>query len=71
MLYFKCPTCKTLLANKQLVYKEKMETICNNDKLSNKEKDNMKKKIFTEIELHRECCRMRMLGNSDLIGKIK
>ena len=71
MLYFKCPTCKTLLANKQLVYREKMETICNNNKLTPKEKDIAKRNILTEIELHRECCRMRMMGNSDLIGKIK
>jgi len=71
MLYFKCPTCKTLLANKQLVYKEIMESICNNDKLSNKEKDIAKRKVLTEVELHRECCRMRMMGFIELIEKIK
>lgn len=71
MLYFKCPTCKTPLANKQLVYKEKMEVICNNDKLSYKQKCEDKKKVLTEIELHRECCRMRMMGFVELIDKIK
>ena len=71
MLYFKCPTCKTHLANKQLIYEEKMDAICNNDKLSTKEKCEAKRKIFPEIELHRECCIMRMMGNVKLIDKIK
>lgn len=71
MLYFKCPTCKTLLANKQLVYKAKMEAICNNDKLPHAEKESKKRKVLTEIELHRECCRMRIMGFVELIDKIK
>jgi len=71
MLYPKCPTCKTKLDNKELIYAEKMNAICNNDKLSHKEKENNKKKVLTEIELHRECCRMRMMGYVDLINKIK
>jgi len=71
MLYPKCPSCKTLLANKQIVYEDKMEEICNNDKLTSDAKNMAKRKLLSEIELHRECCRMRMMGYIKLIDKIK
>lgn len=71
MLYFKCPTCKTLLANKQLLYEGKLDSICKNSKMSINEKNNAKMKILDELELHRPCCRMRIMGNVTLIDKIK
>jgi len=71
MLYFRCPSCKTLLANKQLVYEKKLEIICNNNKLSNEEKNIEKMKILDEIELFRVCCRMRMLTYIKLIDIVK
>ena len=70
MLYFKCPTCRTLLANKQLVYEKRLKEICNSNKSKN-EKDAEKKKLLDELELPRECCRMRMMGYVKLIEIIK
>lgn len=70
MLYFKCPTCRTLLANKQLVYEKRLKEICNSNKPKN-EKDSEKKKLLDELELHRECCRMRIMGYVKLIEIIK
>ena len=32
MLYFRCPTCRTLLADKQLVYERELEKICSSSK---------------------------------------
>lgn len=71
MIYYKCPTCRTILANKDLPYKERLNAICANNKLSTKEKDAAKKKLLTDLELHRECCRMRIMGDVNLINKIK
>lgn len=71
MLYFKCPTCGTILANKQLVWEQKLAEISIDKKLNNKEKDNLKRKLLDDLELHRPCCRMRIMGYVKLIEKIK
>lgn len=71
MLYYKCPTCKIILANKQILYEKKLEEICNNNKMNDNEKSTNKKKILDELELHRPCCRMRMMGNIKLINIVK
>lgn len=70
MLYFKCPTCRTLLANKQLVYEKRLAEICNSNK-SKEEKNKLKQQLLDEIELKRECCRMRMMGYVKLIDVVK
>jgi len=61
MLYFKCPTCRTILGNKQILFEEKLEKICNDQNMSDKEKDVNKSKILDELEVKRICCRMRIL----------
>lgn len=71
MLYFRCPTCRTLLANKQLVYERRLEEITLDKKLNNTEKDNLKRKLLDDVELSRPCCRMRIMGYVKLIEKIK
>jgi len=70
MLYYKCPTCKTLLANKQMVYEEKLATICNDSKMNDKDKMEAKRKLLDELEIIRPCCRMRVLGYVKLIDLI-
>ena len=42
MLYPVCPTCQNLLADKQIPFEEEMEKICNNKKLKEDEKQNLK-----------------------------
>lgn len=72
MLYFKCPTCRTVLANKQLIYEQKLEKICNDPKLKGKEKelDEAKAKVLDEIELWRVCCRMRVITYARIVDMI-
>lgn len=70
MLYYKCPTCKTLLANKQIVYEERLIAICNDNKMSDKDKLDSKKKLLDELDVIRPCCRMRLLGYVKLIDLI-
>ncbi|AYV76953.1 MAG: hypothetical protein Barrevirus5_12 [Barrevirus sp.] len=71
MLYLKCPTCRTLLANKQLIYEERLKLICDNPKIGQKEKDEAKKKLLDDMELWRPCCRMRIMSYIKLIDIIK
>ncbi len=71
MIYFRCPTCKTLLANKQLVYEERMKNISKNSKLSYEEKDKAGRALLDELQLIRPCCRMRFIRHVPLIDVIK
>lgn len=71
MLYFRCPTCKTLLANKQLLYEQKLDNVCKNSKMNTTDKNNAKMKLLDDLELHRPCCRMRIMGFVSLIDIIK
>ncbi len=70
MLYFKCPTCRTILANKQIPFEEEMEKICAKD-LGSKEEDKLKKELLDKLELKRYCCRQRILTYINQIEFIK
>jgi len=70
MLYYKCPTCGTVLANKQLPFEQELEKICN-ERISEKEKDKLKMKLLDDLEVKRQCCRMRMLTYVRLIEVVK
>lgn len=72
MLYMICPTCGTLLGNKQLVYEKKMT------ELHDKQLDadgiiKEKEKIINSIGIdkYRTCCRQRIIGYIDTIMLIK
>jgi len=71
MLYYKCPTCKTVLANKQLLFEQGMEKISYNKSLPLEEANKQKCQLLDDLELKRECCRMRVMGYVDLIHTIK
>ncbi len=71
MLYFRCPTCKTNLANKQIPYEKGTEKICNDKKLSEEEENEKKMKLLDDIEIKRLCCRMRMISYISLIETIQ
>ena len=45
MLYYKCPSCRTILANKQILFEQESEKICQNEKLSDKQKEKKKRRI--------------------------
>ncbi len=70
MLYYKCPSCRTILANKQIIFDEQMKKICNNKKLSIKQKDLAKMQLLDDIGLSKKsniCCRMRIISYVKLI----
>ena len=70
MLYPKCPSCKTILANKQLIFEAEMKKICEK-KLSDDQQDKLKRELLDKLELKRYCCRQRMLTYTDLIDIIQ
>lgn len=67
MLYSACPTCGTLLADKQLDYEEKLKKICDNPKLSQEDKDKQKMELINSMGLERYCCKMKLMTYVDLI----
>lgn len=72
MSYYKCPTCKTILANKVLLYDKMLESVCvkyNNQNTEEAQKE--KREILDKLELHRMCCRMRMMTKVSLVKLIK
>lgn len=71
MLYFKCPTCKAILAHKQLAYEEEMKKICNNEKLSQEEQNKLKSELPKKLGVKRYCCTMRLMSYSKLAELIK
>jgi len=70
MLYFKCPTCRTLLADKQLLYEREHDKLCSDSKMDKKDLDDAKKKLLDDLGLWRSCCRMRMISYCKLIDLI-
>lgn len=60
MLIPKCPTCKTQLANKQILFTTMMNDICN-ENISEEEKNKKKMDLLNKLEILRYCCRMRVL----------
>lgn len=70
MIYFKCPTCKTLLANKQIPYEHAMDALCNNVNLTEQQRNDAKRKIMDDLEITRYCCRARVMGYVRLIEEI-
>lgn len=70
MLYLKCPTCRTNLANKQLIYEREIEKVCNDPNLKGSDLDKAKAKILDDVKLWRICCRMRIMTYNKLIDLI-
>ncbi len=61
MIYLKCPTCGTVIGNRQIVYETKLEEIDNNPNIDENEKLTQKTKLIESLELKRYCCRMRVM----------
>ena len=71
MLYWRCPSCRHLLSNKQVLSEQKLESISMDNKLNQEEKDIAKRKILDDLEIKRICCRSRTMGYIRLIDLIK
>jgi DNA-directed RNA polymerase subunit N (RpoN/RPB10) len=66
MLYYRCPSCKTNLAKKELQLEKKLVDL----KHSKRSRGDIKK-IFEELGIINSCCTMRALTYVDTIKLIK
>lgn len=72
MLYLKCPTCKELLGNKQLIYEAELKKICDKyTDINDTRYENEKSDLIKKIGVKRYCCRMRIISYVRLIDVIK
>ena len=71
--YIVCPTCGRLLADKYLIYEEKLLNINNNNKLNNIDKEKEINKLMDDLQIPKDnyCCRMRLATQIDLYKVIK
>ncbi|AYV78859.1 MAG: hypothetical protein Edafosvirus40_4 [Edafosvirus sp.] len=71
MLYVKCPTCRQLLGNKQLLYETELQKICDDPAVVESDKDELKIKLVNSLGLERYCCKMRLMTYKRLIDFVK
>jgi DNA-directed RNA polymerase subunit N (RpoN/RPB10) len=71
MLPPKCFTCNKLLADIELYYENELKRIEMEPNHSDKDKEELKKKLVDNCGLTRYCCRMRLISYVDLITIIK
>jgi DNA-directed RNA polymerase subunit N (RpoN/RPB10) len=61
MIYLKCPTCSTVLGNRQIIYETGLKEILNNKNLTDKMKEDEKLKLLNSLDLTNYCCKMRVI----------
>ena len=61
MIYLKCPTCGTVIGNRQIIYEAKLKEIDNNPNIDEDAKLEQKNKLINSLELKRYCCKMRIM----------
>jgi DNA-directed RNA polymerase subunit N (RpoN/RPB10) len=73
MLYIVCPTCNSLLGDRQDYYERELKKITEEylDGKISKEKTNEKKEeLIKSLGLRRYCCRMRVITYQNLVDII-
>lgn len=61
MIYLKCPTCGTVIGNRQIPYETALTEIDNNPNIDETEKLEQKSKLLDSLGLKRYCCKMRII----------
>ncbi len=61
MIYLKCPSCGTVIGNRQIPYETKLQEIENNPNIDENEKLEQKSKLVESLGLKRYCCKMRVV----------
>ena len=70
MIYISCPTCGYLLGAKAEEFEKKKKVICDNEKLSEEDKESKIQQILKDLKFRRYCCRMRVMSCKDLVEDI-
>jgi DNA-directed RNA polymerase subunit N (RpoN/RPB10) len=61
MIYLKCPSCGTVIGNRQIPYENKLKEIDNNPNIDEDAKLDQKNKLINSLEIKRSCCKMRIM----------
>nr|QFG73971.1 MAG: hypothetical protein [Megaviridae environmental sample] len=68
MIYPRCPTCGSLLADIQIQWEQRLEIIINNPNITEDEKAAKRTALLDDLGITEYCCRMRVLGAVDLFA---
>jgi DNA-directed RNA polymerase subunit N (RpoN/RPB10) len=71
MIYSSCPTCGFFIGNVVEDYEKQKISICNNNKLNEKQQAEEIKKVINKLGLKRYCCKMRVLTCKDMVEEIQ
>jgi len=74
MLYLKCPTCKQILADRQVTYDTIHDSICADEdscKITEQRANELKRELINSLNFERYCCKQRMMTYTKLIEIIK
>ena len=61
MIYLRCPTCGTVIGNRQIPYELQLQEIDNNPNIDEPERLTQKTRLIESMELKRYCCKMRIM----------
>jgi DNA-directed RNA polymerase subunit N (RpoN/RPB10) len=70
MIYLKCPSCSTVLANREIEYEKKLEKIVNDINTNEEQKRKLKTELINSLGLKNPCCKMRIMSYVQLIDII-
>ena len=71
MIYLKCPTCGTVIGNRQIPFEKGLEQIENNAALDEEARLKLKTELIESLNVKRYCCKMRMISFKQLTDIIK
>lgn len=71
--YIKCPTCGRLLADKEIIFEQKIKKINEQYKFKYVEKEKKIIDLMNELKIpvNNSCCKMRLITSIDLFNIIK
>ena len=63
MIYLKCPSCGTVIGNRQTMYEDGLSKIMDNKNTNNKENNRrqFRRRQSDQLRIHKECCRRKSL----------
>lgn len=61
MIYPRCPSCGTLIANRQIPYEKGLEEIESNPNLDEDMKLEQKRILIEALKIKLYCCKMRLM----------
>ena len=71
MLYIKCPTCKTLLGDKDIPFNTELDKIREDKNLTDEQKTKKTIELYDKFSIENYCCKMRFKTFIDQINIVK